>query len=201
MYSLMVSARLRSRASISASSLVRCLSLSARIWRILRRMVYCNWRTRSRVIPRAAPTSSRVFERSSLRPKRMMMIWASRSSNRLRIFLTSSMVARVRKPSEGVWADSSPMSSPSSVVSSIPTVVFREAGRMEMAFRWATLFIGKRISALSSSFVASRRWISLYSASILRMREIFSTRWTGSRIVLLWLARARLMDCLIHQAA
>ena len=31
--------------------------------------------------------------------------------------------------------------------------------------------------------------------------EILSTRWTGRRIVLDWLARARLIDCLIHHAA
>jgi hypothetical protein len=34
-----------------------------------------------------------------------------------------------------------------------------------------------------------------------RIFEILSTMWTGRRIVLLWLARARLIDCLIHQAA
>jgi len=32
-----------------------------------------------------------------------------------------------------------------------------------------------------------------------RILEILSTKWTGSRMVLDWLAKARFDDCLIHQ--
>ena len=37
--------------------------------------------------------------------------------------------------------------------------------------------------------------------AVRRIREIWSTTWMGRRMVLDWLARARLMDCLIHHAA
>jgi len=54
-------------------------------------------------------------------------------------------------------------------------------------------------SSASSSSVGSRPNSSWSFMAVRRILEILSTRWTGSRMVLDWLAKARLMDCLIHQ--
>src|SRR5256885_5850082 len=51
-------------------------------------------------------------------------------------------------------------------------------------------------SDLSSSSVGSRPSSSLICSATRRIFEILSTRCTGKRIVLLWFASARLMDCL-----
>jgi len=53
----------------------------------------------------------------------------------------------------------------------------------------------------SSSFEGSRPSFSVSSIAVRRIRAILSTMCTGRRMVLDWLASARLIDCLIHQAA
>ena len=55
-------------------------------------------------------------------------------------------------------------------------------------------------SAISSS-VGSRPSSSVSAIAVLRILAILSTRWTGRRMVLDWLAKARLIDCFIHHAA
>ena len=72
---------------------------------------------------------------------------------------------------------------------------------MEAVFSKEIFPAERPTSSASSWSVGSRPSSSLICAATRRILEILSTRCTGSRIVLLWLARARLMDCLIHQAA
>ena len=76
--------------------------------------------------------------------------------------------------------------------------VGNEAGRIETVFSCETLPLAMPISSPSSSSVGSRPSSSLIWSDTRRIFEILSTRWTGNRIVLLWFARARLIDCLIH---
>ena len=54
------------------------------------------------------------------------------------------------------------------------------------------------ISSANSSSLGSRPKTSCNFMAVRRILAILSTRCTGSRIVLDWLASARLMDCLIH---
>ncbi len=74
-----------------------------------------------------------------------------------------------------------------------------DAGRWAACLSMASLLRGIPSSSASSELVGSRPRASESMLAILRILEILSTMWTGSLIVLLWLARARLIDCLIHQ--
>ena len=57
---------------------------------------------------------------------------------------------------------------------------------------------GTSICSANSSSLGSRPRTSWSSIDTRRIFDILSTRCTGSRIVLDWLAKARLIDCLIH---
>jgi hypothetical protein len=76
-----------------------------------------------------------------------------------------------------------------------------EAGRIETVLSCETLPAAIPISSPSSSSVGSRPSSSLIWSETRRIFEILSTRCTGKRIVFDWFASARLIDCLIHQAA
>ena len=88
------------------------------------------------------------------------------------------------------------MASPSS-----PTGASREAERLASVLRWAIFVMGSSITIESSSLVGSRPSSTVSRWMTRRIAAMRSTMWTGSRSERPWVARARLMDCLIHQAA
>src|SRR6478752_5155017 len=155
----------------------------------------------SLVTPNFLPTSSRVFGLPPSDPNRWKIIFRSRSSNTSKSALSSSRMFLSLNNSNGVCASSSPTISLNSVESSSLIGASRDAGRIETVFNCETLPLEIPISSASSSSVGSRPNSSLIWSETRLIFEILSTRWTGSRIVLLWFASARLIDCLIHQAA
>src|SRR2546423_13428321 len=183
----------------NSSSTGRSFLLRAR--RSFDSAMFCNCRIRSRVTPNFLPTSSSVFGFPPSSPKREKMILRSRSSSTSSNPPTSFRKFLSRSNSNGVWASSSPTISPNSVESSSLIGASSEAGRIETVFSCETLPLAMPISSPSSSSVGSRPSSSLIWSETRRILEILSTRWTGKRIVLLWFASARLIDCLIHQAA
>ena len=98
----------------------------------------------------------------------------------------------------GMTAFSSETSSPNWVDDSSPTGESSEAGRMAARRMSATLAGGTPSARPSSRLVGSRPSLSSRLSRSRRIREIFSTKCTGSRMILPWLAKPRLIDCLIH---
>ncbi len=159
------------------------------------------WRMRSRVTPNTWPTSSSVRGRPSSRPKRRRSTVRSRRESRPSTAMISSCRTISATSSTGAADLVSSTKSPSWESPSSPTCWWRLAGS------WLILWISRilatvtPISAAISSGTGSRP-ISWMSSRCTRTYVwMFSTMWTGTRMVRDWSARARVMAWRIHQVA
>ena len=169
--------------------------------RIFFKARFWTWRTRSRVTLNFAPNSSRVNVSWQSRPKRIRRMSASRFSSESSMLVRSDLRLRSRTFSNGLMAFSSATISPK--VLEPPSALMgasSEVGWTLTDLRCATFSAGRPSSMANSSTDGSRPSSSARAMAARRIREIFSNKWTGKRMIFDWLASARLIACLIHHA-